>query len=54
MVNLTPQQKQLMWVLKCISRASILSFLRLGTPIVYFGEKSPTAADRASGRISFS
>jgi hypothetical protein len=51
MADLTPQQTQLMWVLKWLFRASILSFVLLGCLILYFYEMSPTAADTASGHV---
>jgi len=51
MADLTPQQKQLMWVLKWLFRASIQSFVLLGCLTFYFYERSPTAADTTSGHV---
>jgi hypothetical protein len=50
-LDLTPQQKQLMSVLKWLFRASILSFVLLGCLILYFGEGAPTAPDAGSGHV---
>ena len=49
--DLTPDQKQLISVVKWLFRAGVLSFVLLGCLIFYFGQKAPTSADVGSGHV---